>query len=154
MVERLLSKLRAVLNDIGHSSKLPGLNGPMALQRACCSLLMEVARLTPASAARKQAVIAHGMREQFAITDEVLLQMIAQTRPPTSYYEPVSVINKGWGAREKAKFVERLWCVAMADGEIDAYEDQLVRKLADLLYVGHTDFILAKHRVMMQGATR
>jgi uncharacterized tellurite resistance protein B-like protein len=30
-------------------------------------------------------------------------------------------------------------------------EDQLVRKLADLLHVPHTDFILAKHRVQNGG---
>jgi uncharacterized tellurite resistance protein B-like protein len=33
------------------------------------------------------------------------------------------------------------------------YEDQLVRKLADLLYVAHADFILAKHRVQTAGAS-
>ena len=50
------------------------------------------------------------------------------------------------------KLVERLWRVALMDGAIDAYEDQLIRRLADLLYVGHTEFILAKHRVIQAGA--
>jgi len=45
------------------------------------------------------------------------------------------------------QFIELLWRVAIADGTIDMYEDQLVRKLADLLYVSHADFILAKRRV-------
>ncbi|TSA12763.1 MAG: hypothetical protein D4R74_10695 [Betaproteobacteria bacterium] len=40
-----------------------------------------------------------------------------------------------------------MWRVANADGTIDKYEERLVRKLATLLYVHHTDFILAKHRV-------
>ena len=36
--------------------------------------------------------------------------------------------------------------VAFSDGVIDKYEEQLVRKVADLLHVRHHDFIAAKHR--------
>lgn len=50
-------------------------------------------------------------------------------------------------SERKLRFIEQLWRVAMADGNIDIYEEHLVRELADLLYVPHTDLILAKHRV-------
>jgi uncharacterized tellurite resistance protein B-like protein len=36
--------------------------------------------------------------------------------------------------------------VAMADGHLDGDELHLMRKLADLLYVGHADYIAAKQR--------
>jgi uncharacterized tellurite resistance protein B-like protein len=39
-----------------------------------------------------------------------------------------------------------MWRVAHADLELDMYEDHLVRKIAELLYVPHTEFITAKHR--------
>jgi uncharacterized tellurite resistance protein B-like protein len=38
-----------------------------------------------------------------------------------------------------------LWKVSCADGKIDAHEEHLVRKVADLLYVPHARFIQAKH---------
>ncbi len=41
--------------------------------------------------------------------------------------------------------MELLWEVAYADRVISR-EEQLVRKVADLLHVRHQDFISAKHR--------
>jgi uncharacterized tellurite resistance protein B-like protein len=37
--------------------------------------------------------------------------------------------------------------VAFADGELDVYEDQFVRKIADLIYVPNTQCMLARQRV-------
>ena len=70
----------------------------------------------------------------------------------TSYYRPVTLINKRCGPLEKAILIERFWSIALADGSIDMYEEQLVRKLAGLLYVAHSDFILARRRAE-RGAT-
>ena len=39
-----------------------------------------------------------------------------------------------------------LWDVAYADGRIDKYEDYTIRKISDLLYIKHADFIKAKLR--------
>ena len=91
------------------------------------------------------------MREQFGLADEDLLPMIESAglleNRPTSYFKPALLINKRFGPARKAQFIEQLWRVAMVDGNIDMYEDHLVRKLSDLLYVPHADFILAKNRV-------
>lgn len=37
-----------------------------------------------------------------------------------------------------------LWKVAYADGNIDKYEEHIIRRIADLLYVPHAGFIQAK----------
>jgi uncharacterized tellurite resistance protein B-like protein len=34
----------------------------------------------------------------------------------------------------------------MSDGHISAHENHLMRKIADLLYIGHADYIAAKQR--------
>ena len=44
------------------------------------------------------------------------------------------------------RLVELLWRVAYANEVLHKYEEHLVRKVADLLYVPHTAFIKAKHR--------
>jgi uncharacterized tellurite resistance protein B-like protein len=67
----------------------------------------------------------------------------------TSDYEFTSLINKGFTPEQKVKVVEHLWEVAFADRELHKYEEHLVRRIADLLYVSHTDFIAAKHRVQL-----
>jgi uncharacterized tellurite resistance protein B-like protein len=151
MLESLLAKLRGVIDDIAPSPETLARREASALQKACCSLLIEVARLDSAGADEKRKAVSLALREQFALPDEDLAPMIANAGRAenrlTSYYGPVALINKRYVPEQKVLFIEGLWRVAIADGKIDMYEEQLVRKLADLLYVPHTDFILAKHRV-------
>ncbi len=157
MLTSLLAKLRDRIEDIAPSPGIRARREALALQTACCGLLMEVAQLGSTGTGRKRKAVSQAMWEEFGIPNEELAPMIASvTRPEnrlTSYYGAVALINKGYASEQKAQFIERLWRVAMADGEIDMYEDQLVRKLADLLYVSHADFILAKHRVQGGGET-
>jgi len=151
MPTSILAKFRDIIDKVSPSPETRALREAQALQAACCGLLMEVARLESPAAERKRKAVSQAMREEFGIPNEELEPMIANAGRPenrlTSYFRPVDLINKVYAPEQKVKFIERLWRVAMADGDIDVYEDQLVRKLADLLYVAHADFILAKHRV-------
>lgn len=155
MLDSLLTKMRGVIESVAPSAETLAQREAVTAQKACCSLLMEVARLDGQGAERKRETVAQAMREQFGISNVALAPMIADAGRPenrlTSYYKPVALINRRWGPDEKVRFIERLWRVAKADGEIDIYEEQLVRKLADLLYVRHSDFILAKRRVQNGG---
>ncbi len=54
---------------------------------------------------------------------------------------------------EKIEVVRMLWQVAHADGELDRYEDYLVRKIADLLYVPTGDVIRVRNEVRDRLAT-
>jgi len=40
-----------------------------------------------------------------------------------------------------------MWRVGYADQRLHKYEEHLVRKIAELLYVPHSVFISARHRV-------
>jgi uncharacterized tellurite resistance protein B-like protein len=46
---------------------------------------------------------------------------------------------------EKARVVALLWEVAYADGQLDKYEDSLVLKISDLLYVSRGKVMQLKH---------
>jgi uncharacterized tellurite resistance protein B-like protein len=37
-----------------------------------------------------------------------------------------------------------MWEVAYADGRLDRYEEHMIRQVADLLYLSHSDFIRTK----------
>lgn len=43
--------------------------------------------------------------------------------------------------------VELLWQVALADGELANIEEHIIRKIADLLHLNHTEYIQTKLRV-------
>lgn len=46
---------------------------------------------------------------------------------------------------EKARIVSLLWQIAYADGRLDKYEDSLVLKISDLLYVSRGKVMQLKH---------
>jgi uncharacterized tellurite resistance protein B-like protein len=158
MFEKLQNTLRDFLDGIAPSPETRIRQEMTAIQQACCLLLMEVARLDAANAEQKRDMAAYAMRAQFDLPEADLAAMIdAASRPenrPTSYFDSVKLINRRFDPARKARFVEQLWRIAMVDGDIDMYEDHLVRKLADLLYVPHNDFILAKNRVQARIVTQ
>jgi uncharacterized tellurite resistance protein B-like protein len=151
MFQSLQNKLRDIMERIAPGPETRLRQEMDAVQRACCQLLMEAARLEAANGQQKRQVVAQAMREQFEMPEADVTAMIeAAARREnrlTSYFDAVKLINSRFDLARKAHFVEQLWRVAMVDGDIDMYEVHLVRKLADLLYVPHNDFILAKNRV-------
>ena len=155
MLESLLTQLRSFIDTIAPSPASVAQREAASLQNACCSLLMEIARLDEAGSASKREAVSRAMRELFELAPDEVAPMIAnaarQENRLVSYFRPVALINKRFAPQRKVQFIEWLWRIAMADGSIDMYEEQLVRKLADLLYVEHSDFILARHRVRSSG---
>ena len=153
---RMWAAFRRAIDAIAPSAETLAQRQALAFRSAYCGLLLEVARLASPHPELKRAAATQAMKEMFPLDDA---QLAALTAPGagtgngyTSYYEPIALINGQCSASQRVRFVEQLWRVAYADGEIDMYEDQLVRKLSDLLYVAHADFILAKHRVRNPGA--
>ena len=146
--------IRSFADAIAPSAETIAQREALALRRACCGLLIEVARLNSEHIKRKRETVAQALAETFAMPPDETAALIAavggKANRYTSYYDPVALINKLWLPPQKARLIEQLWRVAMADGRLDMYEEHLVRKLADLLYVAHADFILAKHRALDQ----
>jgi len=79
--------------------------------------------------------------------EELMVQARAEAVRLSSYFGPVSVINRAFSIPRRVQLVEHLWRVAYADGDLDPYEDHLIRKLSHLLYVPHIELMLARQRV-------
>ena len=62
-----------------------------------------------------------------------------------SLYEFTQLLNKQLDEKEKTRIVSLLWQVAYADGRLDKYEDSLVLKISDLLYVSRGRVMRLKH---------
>ena len=121
-----------------------------ALQIATAALLLEMMRMDEHIAVEERHSIIATLRQQFNLDSKqltILLDLAEQeARQATGYYQFTSLINKTCTADQKIRIIENLWQVAMADGQLDAHELHLMRKIADLLYVGHADFVAAKQR--------
>lgn len=55
-------------------------------------------------------------------------------------------VKDGFAYDERVQLIEMLWEVVMADGRVDAFESQLMRRLAGLLYVDDRDAGAARQR--------
>lgn len=64
-----------------------------------------------------------------------------------SMHDYTRTLHRELSEREKKEVVEMLWEVAMADEDLDKYEDYLVRKISELLYVPHQELIRLRHIV-------
>ena len=63
-----------------------------------------------------------------------------------SLYPFIKEINENFKHEEKFQILVSAWEVAYADGRLDKHEEHGIRKISDLLYVKHSDFIKAKLR--------
>lgn len=131
-------------------------NGERALQIATAALLLEMMRMDRHIAEEERTSVVATLRAQFGLEAdqlETLLELAEEeARQATSYYQFTSLINKSCSAEQKNRIIENLWHVAMCDGHIDAHENHLMRKIADLLYVGHADYIAAKQRARISAS--
>jgi len=115
---------------------------------ATAALLLEMTRADFEVKPEENAAVLAAIRRAFALndaeTDALLSLAEGEIERATSLHEFTSTLNAALSREQKCHVIELLWTVAFADGELDKYEDYLVRKVADLLYVRHSDFIKAK----------
>ena len=63
-------------------------------------------------------------------------------------FSDIKVILDTMDHEERIKVVEMLWRVVLADGNIDDYESNLMRKISSLLHVSSFETVEAKKRAM------
>lgn len=63
-------------------------------------------------------------------------------------YQFTRLINDSYPYQLKCQLIESLWQLAYADDDLNKYEESMIRKMADLLYVTHADFIRSKQAAM------
>ena len=71
-------------------------------------------------------------------------QMKKRADDATSLYEYTSLINENFNREEKLDLIRNLWAIAFADKILDRYEDSVIRRVCELTYVSHSDFIKTK----------
>jgi uncharacterized tellurite resistance protein B-like protein len=64
-----------------------------------------------------------------------------------SLHEMTRIINLHFELKQKIALIEYMWQIAFADSQWDKYEEHLIRKVSELLYVSHKDFVRARHKV-------
>lgn len=118
------------------------------MQLTCAALLIEVMNSDHEQDAREMEEFTQVLRDKLHIEanklDEVIALAKMEANQATSLYEFTVLINENYSYDEKLVLMENLWRVAFSDQKLDKYEDNLIRKIAELIYVTHSDFIRTK----------
>jgi len=77
-------------------------------------------------------------------TDALLDEALAVSKSANDMQQFTSVIHKHWSNEQKSGLLIALWRVAFANNELDKYEEHIIRRAADLLYMPHSEFIRTK----------
>jgi uncharacterized tellurite resistance protein B-like protein len=145
----LLQKLKELL---GRESTTVSEAEHRALELACAALMFEVARADFSVETTEQDTVTSLLKEQFNLSaDEVSTiteAAVEQADAATCLFEFTRTLNEVASAEQKRDLLAMMWRVAMADDALSRYEEHVIRKVADLLYVPHGDFIAAKQSAM------
>ncbi|MCE0558424.1 TerB family tellurite resistance protein [Motilimonas sp. E26] len=118
------------------------------IELAVAVLLTEVGQADSEMSTAEQDKIEHMLVKAFGLSDEeakaLLLKAQQQQDKSVSMQTFTSVLKEQLSYEQRVRFVKGMWLVAYADNQLDPYEDYIIRKIADLLYLKHSDFIQTK----------
>ena len=138
----LLGKDGAATDEVDHR----------ALELACAALMFEVARADFSVEAIEQETVTALLEDQFNLSADdvstITEAAVEQADAATCLFEFTRTLNELASAEQKRNLLAMMWRVAMADDALSRYEEHVIRKVADLLYVPHGDFIAAKQSAM------
>lgn len=140
----MLKKLKKLLQAPKNGEKNP--KKSLALDLAV--LMVEVMRRDGRLDQAEKQTIIHALKHRFNLEQNEALELIEEAgrEDDNSYdlHQFTAPIVKNFKPEERIDMVRELWQVAMADGEVDPYEEQLIRRIAELIGVYHHEFIAAK----------
>ncbi|MDC1436214.1 TerB family tellurite resistance protein [Gammaproteobacteria bacterium] len=118
------------------------------IHMACAALMIELSKADYTIDDTETKKISSILQSKFDLPEDTLEELfeLAQQEADdsTSLYQFTSLINEAYEYPAKITLIQNMWEVAFADGDLDRYEEHLIRKVAELLYVSHSDFIKTK----------
>jgi len=136
MIQRLLEKFSA-------GTKTPE---PEDTALAAAVLLTEVIKADYAVDDTEKSAMKKAMTALIPERDaEVLLTEAFSTSDTANDLQKfTSIVHKHWSDEQKSDLLVGMWRVAFADEKLDKYEEHIIRRIADLLYIPHSEFIRTK----------
>jgi uncharacterized tellurite resistance protein B-like protein len=118
---------------------------------AAAALLVEIMNadhdLSPAESESIKNILFDTLFITADVADKLLETAKKEVHEATDLFQFTGVINTSYRYEEKVSLIESLWKVAYSDNQLDKYEEHMVRRIADLLHVSHSDFMQTKNRI-------
>ncbi len=120
--------------------------------RAAAALLLEVAFSDNEFSDSEQAALPALLHQHTQLSINECQELIKVAEQDVdhalSLHQFTHYLNEEFTLQQKLDLCTTLWKVALSDQRIDKYEDNMIRKIADLLYLRHSEFMQCKHKAM------
>ena len=148
MIKRLFDQISDTFS-VGLAADTNAADREDTLRLATAVLMVDVARADHLFDENEFERVLQLIEFHFTLTPEQSAELIneagSKADDMVSVYEFTRVLHKNLDDAEKARIISLLWQVAYADGRLDKYEDSLVLKISDLLYVSRGRVMRLKH---------
>jgi len=115
---------------------------------AVAALMVEVMRMDGHLESTERSEIILALQKRFGLGQveihDLIEDALQEVKQALDLHQFTSVVVKGFSTEERVGILTELWGVALADGFVDPYEEQLIRRMADLMGLHHSQFIAAK----------
>ncbi|MDX8390283.1 MAG: TerB family tellurite resistance protein [Mariprofundaceae bacterium] len=141
----MLSKIKALFTD---SAKVESTHKKHDISLAVTAMMIEIMNIDGKLEAVEHNEIINAIERRFGLSNrevEMLIEDAKHARNNSAdLHQFTSLIIDCFSMEERIDFLKELWQIAMVDGSVDPYEEQLIRRISGLIGVYHGDFIQAK----------
>lgn len=146
MIKRLLNQ---VVDTIASKDAEDSDDRQSALRVATAVLMIDVARADSVFDESEFDEVLKLVERHFHLSGEEAAELVNEAGEKAedivSVHDFTQLLHEHLSEEEKARIVSLLWQIAYADGRLDKFEDSLVLKISDLLYVSRGRVMRLKH---------
>ncbi len=143
----MLNKISAFFNTL-LTQEESDKHEELPIEIACAVLLCEVMRADNVFTEAEQRELSVILTQQFELNSEEVAVILAQafelSENANDFYQFTSKLNQYYSLNKRIEIVTLLWQVAYADGDLASIEEHIIRKIADLLHLRHSEYIATK----------
>ena len=147
----MINKIKELITKFGNKEEIEEESDFSQLNNACAALLVEIAFADKEFDETEKNSLKLTLMETYAIEevdiDEIIKDAENTVAESTSLYGYTRIVNDAFEYDDKLSLLKNLWKVAYADGNLDKFEEHLIRKISDLIHVSHSDYINIKLEV-------
>ena len=119
---------------------------------AAAALLIEVAtvdnKFSDAEREKIIGLIRKKLLDDPTISEELMKCAQEERTGSVELFAITKTVTRGFSYKERVDLMDSLWEVVLADGKVDPFEDQLIRRLGALIHVTDRDRALSRRRVL------
>ena len=123
-------------------------NSYSVLNIATAALLIEVMTIDGNMDQEEMDSVKSNLSTILELSDDEIQELIdlsqEEVSDATSLYQFTKEINANFELQQKLDLMTALWQVALADDYLDKYEESILRKIADLIHLRHSEYIECK----------